>query len=253
VAKITAIANQKGGVGKTTTAVNLTACLAVAGRRCLLVDLDPQGNATSGVGVEKAHRAGSYRLLTRGGVSAATTVVPTGLANLFLIPSGPLLAEAARISHLGYEEGNRLRHSLEPLLSEYDYIFLDCPPSIGPLTASALATCQHVLVPIQCEYYAMEGLAQILRAIERAKRSVNPGLSSISVLLTMFEDSLELAREVANDVREHLGAQAYHTVIPRDVALGEAPSHGLPVLEYAPRSKGARSYLELAKEVLQNG
>ena len=252
MALLLAIANQKGGVGKTTTAVSLAASLAAQERRVLLVDLDPQGNATSGLGVQRdqGERPTIYQALL-GEADARTAILPVEVPNLFLLPAGTDLvgAELELVVIEGRE--HRLRLALDPLRGAYDYILIDCPPSLGLLTLNALAAADRVLVPLQCEYYALEGLGSLLRTIELVRGSLNHGLSLEGVVLTMFDARNNLARQVATDVQANLPGQVYETVIPRNVRLSEAPSHGRPAILYDIESKGAQSYLQLASEMLQ--
>ncbi|MDO4576371.1 MAG: ParA family protein [Planctomycetia bacterium] len=238
--RILCVMNQKGGVGKTTTAVNLGACLSRAGFNTLIVDLDPQCNATSGLGQKPVER---HPLLT--GAVWNTAVLPTGWSCLSVLPGCRSFAD---VSKLASEESSRhLQTLLTSGLHAYDFVLMDCPPSLGPLTKTAIACSTQVLIPIQCEYYAMEGVAQMVRAIPKQMWYEN------GILLTMVDPTLELTYEVEEQVREFFGGAVYETVIPRDVALSEASSFGKPVTEYAPRSRGARAYIELCMEVLENG
>ena len=251
MALVLAVVNQKGGVGKTTTAVNLSASLAARERRTLLVDLDPQGNATSGVGIARdpGDRPTVYHALL-GEADARSAVLPTDVPNLFALPSSADLvgAELELVSINARE--SRLRAALDPLREGYEYILIDCPPSLGLLTINALVAADRVLVPLQCEYYALEGLGSLLRTIELVKGSLKPELAMEGVVLTMFDARNNLARQVMNDVQAHLPGQVYQTVIPRNVRLSEAPSHGRPAILYDIESKGAQSYLQLAEEML---
>jgi chromosome partitioning protein len=252
MALVLAIANQKGGVGKTTTAVNLAASLAVSERRTLLVDLDPQGNATSGLGVarDSSEQPSIYHALL-GEAPARAAIRPAGLEGLFLLPSDPDLvgAELELVSASGRE--TRLRRALEPVRGDYEFVLIDCPPSLGLLTLNGLVAADRVLVPLQCEYYALEGLGSLLRTIDLVRGSFNRELGLEGVVLTMFDARNNLARQVMVDVQANLPGQVYATVIPRNVRLSEAPSHGRPALLYDIESKGAQSYLALAEELLK--
>jgi chromosome partitioning protein len=251
LARILALANQKGGVGKTTTAVNLAASLALAGSRSLLVDLDPQGNATTGLGVPKKRRRGSFELLV-GGTDAEKLPVPVHGENLDVIPADVSLLDAqGQLARSGVPI-TALRRPLGVLEDRYDHLLIDCPPSLGPLTRLALGVAEAVIVPIQCEFFALEGLSQILRTIRAVARRANPRLSLEGVLLTMYDPSLGLSREVEADVLEHFGPRVYGAPIPRDVLLAEAASFGKSILGYAPLSRGARGYVEMAREVLEH-
>jgi chromosome partitioning protein len=245
---IYAIANQKGGVGKTTTAVNLAACLAEAGEQALLVDLDPQANATSGLG-EQANGVSSYDLLD--GLPVAEVARPTRFENLALVPSKPELAGA--VVDLGrHADGERyLQGSLAGARGRYGFVFLDCPPSFGPLTVNALAAADRVIVPVQAEYYALEGLSQLLGSIELVKARLNPRLGLAGILLTMVDARTRLAAEVEAEVRRHFGDLVFTTTVPRSVRLAEAPSHGLPVITYDRRSAGAEAYWKVAMELVE--
>ena len=245
---IYALANQKGGVGKTTTAINLAACLAEAGEQALLVDLDPQANATSGLG-ERANGVSSYDLLD--GLSVAEVARPTRFENLALVPSKPDLAGAA--VELGrHSDGERyLQASLAGARGRYGFVFLDCPPSFGPLTVNALAAADRVIVPVQAEYYALEGLSQLLGSIELVKARLNPRLGLAGILLTMVDGRTRLAAEVEAEVRRHFGDLVFATTVPRSVRLAEAPSHGLPVIAYDRRSAGAEAYWKVAMELVE--
>ncbi|MBW3661026.1 MAG: AAA family ATPase [Gemmatimonadetes bacterium] len=250
-ARVLAIANQKGGVGKTTTAVNLAASLAVAEMRTLLVDIDPQGNATSGLGVDKESLRGSIYEVIVGGAALEQVRVGTGLTALDLVPATVDLfgAEIELVGEVARE--HRLRQALEPVRDEYDYVLVDCPPSLGLLTVNALAGVDAVLIPIQSEYYALEGLSQLLGTIRIVQKNLNPGLEIEGVLLTMYDSRLNLARQVEEEAVDYFGEKVYATVIPRNVRLSEAPSFGKPALLYDAESIGAVRYLKLAEELIQ--
>ena len=246
--RIYALANQKGGVGKTTTAVNLAACLAEAGERVLVIDLDPQANATSGLG-ERANGTSSYDLLD--GAPLETVAKPTRFGNLYLVPSKPELA-GAPVELATRSNGELfLSQSIAGATSRFSFVFLDCPPSLGTLTVNALAAADGVLVPVQAEYYALEGLAQLLESIELIRRRLNPRLAVAGVLLTMLDRRTRLAADVEAEVRRHLGSLVFRTSVPRSVRLAEAPSHGLPVIAYDPRSAGAEAYWKVAMELAE--
>jgi chromosome partitioning protein len=254
MARIVAVANQKGGVGKTTTTINLAASLALAGQRVLLVDVDPQANLTSGVGQKgKAAPAGTiYQALTT--VEPVTDcrpfVIPTGIDRLVLLPADRNLtgAEIELVPLARREE--RLRDLLHAVRDEFDYVLIDCPPSLGLLTLNALVAADAVLIPLHCEYFALEGLADLVGTMRRLRAGLNPALDIDGVLLTMFDERTNLGQQVAREVREFFKEKVYRTVIPRNVRLGEAPSHGMPVLLYDVKSRGAEAYLALAREVL---
>jgi chromosome partitioning protein len=244
--RIYAFANQKGGVGKTTTAINLAACLAEAGERALLVDLDPQANATSGLGM-RANGTSSYDLLDGAPLSELAKATP--FENLFLVPSKPELAGAA-VELSQRSDGDRyLAHALEHA-EGFDFVLLDCPPSLGPLTVNALAAADRVIVPVQTEYYALEGLAQLVQSINLIRTRLNPRLEVAGVLLTMADSRTRLSAEVEAEVRRHFGALVFTAVVPRSVRVAEAPSHGLPVTHYDRRSRGAEAYWKVAMELV---
>ncbi len=252
-ARILAVANQKGGVGKTTTAINLGTAFAGSGERVLLVDLDPQGNASTGLGLPRTDRGvGTYGVLT-GAIEARDAVRETLIPNLFLLPAEPDLA-GAEIELVGLENREfRLRDALHALRTEGNWstILIDCPPSLGLLTLNGLAASDAVLVPLQCEFFALEGISQIMRTIEMVRRGLNPNLTLQGIALTMYDRRNNLSDLVASDVRSFFGDKVYDTVIPRNIRVSEAPSHGKPVLMYDQRSSGAQAYLRLATEVLK--
>ncbi len=250
---IISITNQKGGVGKTTTAVNLSASLAVMEKKCLLVDCDPQGNATAGVGMDRSALEGGLYELIFGSASEDGVMRPTVLPGLYLIGASEDLigAEVEMASAEGREF--LFRKKLLPLRDRYDYIFLDCPPSLGFLTVNALTASDAVLVPLQCEYYALEGLSHLLKTLKAVKRSLNPSLGFAGIVLTMHDSRNNLSAQVEEEVRNHFKDAVFKTIIPRNVRLSEAPSYGKPALLYDVRSTGAQSYLALAQELISRG
>ncbi len=248
-ARVMAVANQKGGVGKTTTAVNLSAAVAELGQRVLLVDLDPQANATTGVGVDpRTQELSTYDVLL-GDEPLADAIVATPTANLDVLPSSLELAGAEIELVSSFSRESKLRTALMPVLDRYDLILIDCPPSLGLLTINGLTAADEVLVPIQCEYYALEGLGQLVRNVDLVRRNLNPGLEVSTIVLVMYDRRTNLADEVAREVRSHFPDQVCRTVIPRNVRLSEAPSYGQPITVFDPMSRGAIAYRDLAKEV----
>ena len=249
--RIIAIVNQKGGVGKTTTSINLAAGLAAKDLRVLLIDMDPQGNASTGLGISRAQRENTiYNVLTEG-LPVDEAIKPTEVDNLFVLPSHVNLSAAEM--EIGHTEGRTrlLRDAIEAAKSKFDYVMIDCPPSLNLLTINALSAARSVIVPLQCEFFALEGLSQLLQTVEMAKASINPALAIDGVMLTMYDRRNRLSAQVAEDVRKHLGRAVFQTIIPRNVRIAESPSFGQPVITYAPNSKGAKAYLDLADELIK--
>jgi chromosome partitioning protein len=250
---IIAIANQKGGVGKTTTAINLSASLAVAEKSCLLVDCDPQGNATTGLGVDRSDLDKGLYEWVLGSVDAEEVILSTRVPGLFLVGTTVDLI-GAEVEMASVEEREyQIRRKIYPLKDRFDYVFLDCPPSLGFLTVNALTAADAVLVPLQCEYYALEGLSQLLQTVRAVKRGLNPSLELAGILLTMHDSRNNLSIQVAEEIRAHFRGVVFHTIIPRNVRLSEAPSYGKPALLYDIKSTGAQSYLALAREMMGKG
>ena len=248
-ARILAIANQKGGVGKTTTAINLGAALGALEKRVLLVDSDPQGNASRGLG-SSAEAPHLYHALI-GEVPFDQVIRPSGFPNLDLVPSQRDLVglEVELVGELGWE--HRLRQALEAVSSRYDLVLIDCPPSLGHLTVMALSAADGLIVPLQCEYFALEGVSELVSTVDRIRDGLNPRLEVAGIVLTMFDDRMNLSRDVADEVRRHFAEKVFENVVPRNVRLAEAPSHGMPIFQYDIKSRGADAYLALAREFLR--
>ena len=253
MARIISVANQKGGVGKTTTTVNLGACLAYFGKKILLVDIDAQGNATSGLGVRKSDVEKDIYDILVNETLVKEVVLPSSRENLWVVPATIQLAgaEIELTSQMARE--SRLKQALEKVRDDYDYILIDCSPSLGHLTINAFTASDSILIPVQCEYYALEGLSQLLNTVRLVQKHFNPELKIEGVLLTMLDARTNLGYEVVDEVKKYFRERVYKTIIPRNIRLSEAPSHGLSIIDYDARSRGAEVYLELAKEVLANG
>jgi len=252
VGKAIAIFNQKGGVGKTTTNINLAACLAMKEKRVLIVDIDPQGNTTSGVGISKKHLEYTlYSVLISENMDPKDAIISTGIPNLWILPASVELA-GAEIELVELEgREHRLKASLDLIKDDYDYVFIDCPPSLGLLTINSLTAVDSVLIPIQCEFYALEGVTQLMSTIELVRRNLNPDLEVQGVILSMFDGRTNLSIQVVEEVKKYFKEKVYSTIIPRNVKLAEAPGFGLPITHYDPNSKGAEAYREFAEEFLK--
>lgn len=250
--KAIAIFNQKGGVGKTTTNINLAACLALKGKKILILDIDPQGNTTSGVGIsKKGLKCTTYEVLIGAVETAEEAIIKSGIENVDIMPASVQLAGAEiELTQLEGRE-KRLKKALDSIKDNYDFIFIDCPPSLGLLTINSLTAVDSVLIPIQCEFYALEGVSQLMSTIGLVKRNLNKDLEIQGVILSMFDGRTNLSIQVVEEVKKHFKEKVYTTVIPRNIRLAEAPSFGMPITEYDPRSKGARAYMEFAEEFLE--